>query len=103
MYSPIYFDYQASTPVDPRVLDAMLPFLRERYGNASSVQHESGRQAAAAIERARGQVAVLLGARPQEIIFTSGATEANNLALRGFAAALDRPAHVISCQTEHPA
>lgn len=103
MRSPIYLDYQASTPVDPRVLDAMLPFLQGAFGNASSVQHEPGRHAAGAIEQAREQVAMLLGARPQEIVFTSGASEANNLALRGFAAARDRPGHIISCVTEHPA
>lgn len=103
MPSPIYLDYQASTPVDPRVLEAMLPYLRGSYGNASSTQHQAGRQAADAVERARGQVAALLGAHPQEIIFTSGATEANNLALRGLADAADRPGHVISCVTEHPA
>lgn len=103
MPSPIYLDYQASTPVDQRVLDAMLPFLREGYGNASSAQHEPGRQAAAAVEQARSSVAALLGSRPQEIVFTSGATEANNLALRGLADGCDHPGHIISCTTEHPA
>lgn len=103
MGSPIYLDYQASTPVDPRVLDVMLPFLRGAYGNALSVQHAPGSRAAAAVERARRQVANLLGSQAQEIVFTSGATEANNLAIRGMADARGRPGHIISCSTEHPA
>jgi cysteine desulfurase len=101
--APIYLDYQATTPVDPRVLDAMLPYLTHHYGNASSVQHEAGRAVAAAVERARDRVAAAIGALPEEIVFTSGATEANNLALKGFAAAHGRPGHIISCLTEHPA
>lgn len=103
MRSPIYLDYQASTPVDPRVLDAMLPHLRSAYGNPSSGQHDAGRRAAGAVDQARTRVAALLGARPQEVVFTSGATEANNLALRGLAAASAPPAHIITCATEHPA
>ena len=100
----IYLDYQASTPVDPRVLDVVLPFLGERFGNPASVQHARGRHAADALERARAQVAELVGAQRDEIIFTSGATEANNLALKGVASgATAGPGHIVSCRTEHPA
>jgi cysteine desulfurase len=98
----IYLDYQASTPVDPTVLEAMLPYLAARFGNASSVQHEAGRQAASAIEQARRQVARFIGAHPHDIVFTSGATEANNLAIGGVAAARGGPGHIVSSRTEHP-
>lgn len=100
----IYLDYQASTPVDQRVLDVVLPLLTGHVGNASSVQHAYGRQAASAVETARKQVASLLGTQPREIVFTSGATESNNLAIKGVAAAaaLAR-GHIVSCVTEHPA
>lgn len=101
----IYLDHAATTPLDPRVLDEMLPFLRDDYGNAAS-PHALGRRAADAVEHARGEVALALGADPREIVFTSGATEANNLALKGVAGA---PAHaraprrVITAVTEHHA
>lgn len=81
----IYLDYQATTPMDPRALDAMLPYLREDFGNPHSIQHRFGQRADAATEAARGQVASLIGAEAREIVFTSGATEANNLAIIGAA------------------
>lgn len=100
---PIYLDAHSTTPIDPRVLDAMMPFLTHAFGNASSVHHSYGNQAREAVERARAQVAALIGAQPDEIVFTSGATESNNLALRGAAASRrDRCAYV-SCVVEHPA
>src|SRR4051812_3874872 len=100
----IYLDYQASTPVDPRVLDVVLPLLTEHVGNASSVQHAYGRHAASAVEIARKQVATLVGGQPREIVFTSGATESNNLAIKGVAAAAPvARRHIVSCVTEHPA
>ena len=80
---PVYLDHHATTPVDPRVLQAMLPYFNQVFGNASSRQHRFGWQAEEAVERARQQVAALIGARAKEIVFTSGATEANNLAIRG--------------------
>ena len=87
MTDPVYLDYNATTPVDPRVLDAMLPWLREGFGNPSS-DHVYGQRAKAAVDTARAQVAELIGARPEEIVFTGCATEANNLALQGVARAL---------------
>src|SRR6476620_1282737 len=78
----IYLDHSATTPLDGRVLDAMLPFLTERFGNASSV-HSFGQEARAAVDKARRQVAALIKARANEIVFTSGGTESNNLSLRG--------------------
>jgi len=99
---PIYLDYQASTPCDPRVIETMLPFFGERFGNPHSVNHRHGREAEAAVEHARGHVAELIGAEAREIVFTSGATEANNLAVKGAARFLkERRPHVISCVTEH--
>ncbi len=96
--APIYLDYQATTPLDPRVLDAMLPFYRERFGNPHSATHAYGWQAEEAVEAARGHVARLVGAKPAEIIFTSGATEANNLAIKGLA----KPGgHIVTVATEH--
>src|SRR5712691_9965795 len=78
----VYLDHSATTPVDPRVVAAMLPYLKERFGNASSV-HFFGQEARAAVDRARREVAALIGARANEIVFLSGGTEANNLAIRG--------------------
>ncbi|MBN1203435.1 MAG: cysteine desulfurase [Myxococcaceae bacterium] len=99
---PIYLDYNATTPVAPEVLEAMLPFLREEFGNPSST-HPYGRRAKAAVERARAQVAALIGARAEEIFFTSGGTEANNLAIRGVAEARPERRHIITSTIEHPA
>jgi cysteine desulfurase len=103
MATRIYFDNAATTPLDPRVWQAMQPYLGEQWGNPSSLHHE-GRQARAAVEAARRQVAELLGAEPGEIVFTSSGTEANNLALQGvlFAEGL-RDRHVIASAIEHPA
>jgi len=101
--APIYLDNNATTPVDPRVLDAMLPFLRERFGNPSSRSHPYGWEAERAVEEARERVARLLGADAREIVFTSGATESNNLALRGaFEAREGGGGHVVTAATEHP-
>src|SRR5215217_7593029 len=82
MFRRIYFDNAATTPVDPEVLEAVLPFLTEKFGNASSI-HFFGQETRAAVDRARQQLASLINARPSEIVFTSGGTEANNLAIRG--------------------
>src|SRR5204862_2984276 len=82
---PIYLDNQSTTPIDPRVLDAMLPYFTEHFGNPHSESHVYGKNAMAAIETARAEVADLINADPREIVFTSGATEANNLALKGAA------------------
>jgi len=102
----IYLDYNASTPVDPSVLDAMLPYLRENFGNASSI-HTFGQKARSAVETAREQVAALIGAKPQEIVFTSGGTESDNHAIFGsFAASQEvgaAGANIISTLTEHEA
>ena len=99
---PIYLDYHATTPVDPQVLDAMLPYFTERFGNAASKQHAYGWQAQEAVDLARRQVAALINASPGEVIFTSGATESNNLAIKGVACALkDRGDHVVTVATEH--
>ena len=83
---PVYLDHHATTPLDPRVLEAMLPYFTEGFGNPHSAQHAYGWAAEAAIEQARVRVAALIGALPEEIVFTSGATESNNLAIRGVAA-----------------
>ncbi len=99
---PIYLDNMATTSVDRRVLDAMLPYFCDHFGNASSKTHAWGNEAAMAVERAREQVAALLGARPREILFTAGATESNNLALKGVAEYVGH-GHIIACQTEHKA
>ena len=82
---PVYLDNQSSTPLDPRVLEAMLPYFTEQFGNPHSESHVYGHNAMAAIEAARGQVARLIGADVREIVFTSGATESNNLSLKGAA------------------
>jgi cysteine desulfurase len=98
----VYLDHSATTPVDARVVEAMLPYLTEKFGNASSV-HLFGQEARAAVDRARRQVASLINARPNEIVFTSGGTEANNLAIRGICAAnASRGHHVITSAIEHP-
>jgi len=101
---PIYMDYHASTPVDPRALEAMLPYFSVHFGNAASRTHAYGWKADDAVEAARRQVAALIGASAKEIIFTSGATESNNLAIKGVASAL-RPKgnHIITLATEHKA
>jgi cysteine desulfurase len=98
----IYLDYQATTPVDPRVLEAMLPYFGDRFGNAASVQHEAGRAAGAAVDVAREQVAAAIGADRREIVFCSGATEADSLALKGLAKRSERD-RVVVLATEHPA
>ena len=98
----VYLDHSATTPSDPRVVEAMLPYLTERFGNASSV-HSFGQEARAAVDRARRQVAAFAGARANEIIFTSGGTEANNLAIRGLGeAAQSHGRHIITSAIEHP-
>jgi len=102
MSRPVYLDYHATTPVDPRVLDAMLPYFTEHFGNPASRQHEYGWDAQKAIDTARAQVAGLIGATAAEIVFTSGATESNNLAIKGAAQALRHAGdHVITVVTEH--
>lgn len=108
MLPPIYMDCHATTPVDPRVLEAMWPYFAERYGNAASRSHGFGWQAEEAVERAREQVGALLGARDpaKEIVFTSGATESDNLAVKGaarFRREREGRDHVVTCVTEHKA
>ncbi len=108
---PVYLDMQATTPMDPRVLDAMLPFMTEQYGNAHSRTHSYGWEAERAVEDARAKVAAIIGASPKEIVFTSGATESNNIAIKGVARfygpAAGGPSaprarrHIITTQTEH--
>ena len=106
----IYLDHHATTPVDARVLEAMLPFFTEKFGNAASKQHRFGWDASDAVERARKQVAALIGAGSKDIVFTSGATEANNLAIKGAARAAEgaessegRRDHIVTIATEHKA
>jgi cysteine desulfurase len=101
---PIYMDYSATTPIDPRVADKMIPFLREQFGNPASRSHAYGWSAEAAVEEARAQVAKLVGADSREIIWTSGATESNNLAIKGAAQFYkSKGKHIITVKTEHKA
>jgi cysteine desulfurase len=99
----LYFDNHATTRLDPRVLDAMMPYLTEAYGNAESAQHAFGWKAHAAVEKARAQVANLIGAAASEIIFTSGATESIHLAILGYLEALGAPQHIVTSNVEHKA
>jgi len=99
---PVYLDYQATTPTDPRVVEAMLPYFNARFGNPHSHSHAVGWRAEEAVETARERIAALIGADPREIVFTSGATESNNLAIKGAAHFYaDRGNHIITSETEH--
>src|SRR6185436_5824153 len=101
---PIYLDNSATTPLDPRVVEKMLPYLTENFGNPASTTHDFGRVASQAVEEARAHVAKLLNADEREIAWTSGATESNNLAIKGAAAAnRERGRHLVTLQTEHKA
>src|SRR5512144_2570710 len=99
---PIYLDYNASTPVDPRVLEEILPYLQSRFGNPSS-SHAFGTALRAGIEQARERLALLLGCEAAELIFTSGATESNNMVIKGTAKAAGKGKHFITSRIEHPA
>ncbi len=102
--NPVYLDNHATTRTDPRVVEAMIPYFTELYGNAASVSHRFGWEAAEAVERAREQVARAIGAEAREIVFTSGATESNNLAIKGVArAATRRGNHLVTAASEHKA
>ena len=104
MSMPIYMDYSATTPIDPRVADVMIPYITEHYGNPASRSHPYGWEAETAVEAARGHIAALVNADPREIVFTSGATESDNLAIKGVAQFYqDKGKHIITVKTEHKA
>src|SRR5512137_279538 len=101
---PIYMDHHSTTPVDPRVLEAMLPWFTEKFGNAASRSHSFGWRAEEAVEEARGEVAALIGATSREIVWTSGATESDNLAVKGVARFhAGRGRHLVTTAVEHKA
>src|SRR5262245_8760576 len=101
MKLPVYMDNHATTPVDPAVLDAMLPYFNEKFGNAASRQYRLGWEAQSAVDDARAAIGRMIGADAKEIVFTSGATEANNLAVKGLVEASSERRHIVTLATEH--